>query len=443
MSKRRELFCIICKLGSMCVLLLNMLDPIAAVHAQEQSWETFQADPGRTGNAERPAIEKPEIRWKTQIGICGYLNNAVVADGKVWVGSSGNLHNRPDVRDGIWCLELATGKVLWHRQTPIDACGVLLAGDKILATCDDGALRALDAAGGKVLWELQREGELYAQPLRMGKHVVVGDSGGNVLAADIDTGKVAWTRKVANSHTRGGLSSDGKDIYGICREGIAYRLTPEGKVVWSRLISSDSQLDAYPAPTVKDGVVYVAFAAGMSIPGPRLIALDAKSGKELWKASDPNRVAGRHLNLRSSPALAGEFLLIGQPYGNQLLLVSQKTGRAAGAIDLGQAMFPHWPSPVVAGDVAYLPRHDGALYAVDWKNRKLLWSLYIGDVEQIGQALPANLMPEGWEHSAWKPAVGDALYATPALGPDGTVLIGSGQGWFYAIGGAEDHKVPD
>ncbi|MFP4354730.1 MAG: PQQ-binding-like beta-propeller repeat protein [Phycisphaerae bacterium] len=34
---------------------------------------------------------------------------------------------------------------------------------------------------------------------------------------------------------------------------------------------------------------------------------------------------------------------------------------------------------------------------------------------------------------AWKPAVGDALYATPAIAADGTIVLGTGQGWLYAI----------
>ena len=129
----------------------------------------------------------------------------------------------------------------------------------------------------------------------------------------------------------------------------------------------------------------------------------------------------------------GQWLLFGQAYSNCLLAVNRKTGRTEWSVALGQPMFPHWPSPVVAGDLVYLPRQDGALYAVDWKQRKQAWMFYLGDVAQTGPQLPKNLLPQGWDHAAWKPAVGDALYATPAIAADGTIVLGSGQGWLYAI----------
>ena len=64
-------------------------------------WHTFQANHARTGFVDRPEIRNPEIKWKTHIGIQGYLNNSVINSGTIFVGSSGSKHNISDCLDGI------------------------------------------------------------------------------------------------------------------------------------------------------------------------------------------------------------------------------------------------------------------------------------------------------------------------------------------------------
>ena len=133
----------------------------------------------------------------------------------------------------------------------------------------------------------------------------------------------------------------------------------------------------------------------------------------------------------------GDDLFYGEPYSNELVALNARDGTVRWKLALGAQMFPHYPSPAVAGDVLYLPRHDGGLYAVDLANRKLLWMLYLGDVKQVGPKLPDKILQAG-EECAWEPAVGQPLYASPALAADGTIYLGSEQGWLYAIGEDRD-----
>ncbi len=121
--------------------------------AETGAWSTFHGDRGRSGAIRAPAIKKPTIAWKTKVGIQSWLNGPVVADGVVYVPSSGTTHDRPDSEDGVHALELATGKAKWTAPFSNDANGIAIANGRILATSDDGNLYALEPSTGKLAWK--------------------------------------------------------------------------------------------------------------------------------------------------------------------------------------------------------------------------------------------------------------------------------------------------
>ncbi len=415
------------------VALLPALVLASTAPGGEPDWPTFKGGNDRLGVRKSvPPIRQPKVLWRADIGIQGYLNNPVLAEGKVFVGSSGTRHNEKDARDGVYCLDAATGKVLWHAATEKDACGVAYSDGRVFATSDDGKLRALAASDGARLWEAERQGELYCQPLVIGERVCIGDGHGKVAAFDCRTGKLEWGTAVAGGACRGGLSGSGERLYATFADGVVACLDLKGAVLWKQQVVKDPN-HIYPAPLVLGSRLVVGYARDTEYPDPALKALDARTGELKWdaKGSDQLQDFG---NIRSTPVVWGDDILYGEPYSNRLVAVNAMDGAARWSLELGAAMFPHYPSPAVAGDVLYLPRHDGGLYAVDLANRKLLWTLYLGDSAQVGPRLPEKIAA-GAKECADEPAVGQPLYASPALGADGTIYVGSGQGCLYAIGG--------
>jgi outer membrane protein assembly factor BamB len=413
------------------VLGAFVLIATSAIPAAEPEWPTFKGNNSRTGTTSVPPIKAPKVLWKTEIGIQGYLNCPVLADGRVFVGSSGSKHNESDDKDGVYCLDAKTGKILWYFRTEEDACGLSYGNGIVFATGDDGVLRALSATDGKELWQTRREGELYCQPLVVKDRVLIGDMRGRVAAFDAKTGKAAWDVAVSDGGVRGGLSCAGDRIYATFTAARVACLDLDGKILWKRRISEWAEI--YPAPVVAGERLLIGYARDTQYETPAFKALDAKTGAVLWEATSGKDMPDRYSNIRCTPAVWNDTLIYCEQYSNHLVAVDIKSGAALWQMELGARVFPHWPSPVLAGDVAYLPRHDGALYAVDLKTRKNLWQIYIGDVKQLGLKLPEGVVPEG-DAVADDPAVGAALYATPALAADGTIYVGSGQGWLYAIG---------
>lgn len=404
---------------------------------QAADWSMYQKTIERTSQADYPEITNPKILWKTEIGIQGYLNNSLVIKNKVYVGSSGLQHNKSDRKDGIYCLNAATGQIIWHHKTPNDACGVAFHDGMILATGDDGNLRCIDAASGKQVWEINRRGPLFSQPLIISGKVFVGDASGSVIAVEVATGKMVWESKVASSNVRGGLSSDGKKIYAAFVDGTLAAINMDGKTVWQttcqrKSFYDDSRVDAeiYATPTVAGNKLIIPFARDTYYDFPAVQAFDKNTGKMIWEATDDRDKKTYHGNIRSSVAVWKEFLLYGNPYSNKLIALNLSDGTSAWDVEMGVSTFPHWPSPVITKDMLYMGRNDGGFYAVNLMEKMLTWELYLGKSSDAGDM--KNVADK--DRGDWKPSYGESIYATASISKSGTIFIGSGDGWMYAIG---------
>ncbi len=399
-----------------------------SVSCNSVKWHTFQANNQRTGFVDRPEVRTPEIKWKTYIGIQGYLNNTIINSGDVYVGSSGNTHNQPDSLDGIYSVKKSTGKINWHFKTLTDANGVAFSKNKIYATSDDGYLRCISAGDGKEVWSIQREGELYSQPLVINNSVIIGDATGVILIIDINSGKIIKENKVASSNVRGGLSSDGENIYATFVEGIIACLDKNGNLKWKVKGEFNDQFGEdfygiYASPTIYDNNLIVPFIRSTYYDTPAVYAYNKTNGELVWRATDNSGDTSG--NVRSSVAIANGYIYYGSTYSNTLARLNLADGILVNEYPMGKPTHPHWPSPVIANNMLYLGRHDGSFNAFDIKSNTLIWQLFIGDHNNTKQ--PKN------KHTDWWNPQNGSVYATPSIDVDGTIYVGSGEGWLFAI----------
>lgn len=96
---------------------------------------------------------------------------------------------------------------------------------------------------------------------------------------------------------------------------------------------------------------------------------------------------------------------------------------------MGPFCYPHWPSVAINNGYAYIARHDGGLYAVDLsatQEPEYVWRIYLGIAAD-------NSFPEG--HACdWGPKTGFSILASPAVSPEGIIVIGTLEGQLMAIG---------
>lgn len=421
-----------------CLALMLTLPVSAEIDAID--WPTFQGNNARTGATNYPAIRIPEIAWSTQVGIAGYLNCPVIDGDRVFVTSSGNTHNTPDERDGVYCVDLKTGDILWHYHTQADACGISIDQKQVYAGDDAGVLHAIDRKTGERAWRHEFDGSVFGSPLLVADHVVAASAEGFVIAFDPKTGMKNWSFH-HDETIRAGLSSDGNRIFAIYLHGPVVCFDLHGKVRWKQdamdaYDGGRETREVYNAPTIHGGALYFGFARDTTYGTPALTKLSV-TGIFRFCAPNPgafaNKLGINFGNIRSSFAVYEDQLIFGEPYGNNVLWARPIDGQITKRYQCGAKMFPHWPSPVIAKDTAYLARHDGGLYAIDAAQlHNQPWMVYLGDHKKAKvNALPQALSQ--LSRTEWEPPVGKPLYATPAIAKDGTIVVGSGEGWLYCI----------
>ena len=403
------------------------------------AWPTFQGNNARTGAAPKAKpIDDPKIRWKTSIGITGYLNSPLVVGNTVFVPSSGSVHNRPDPQDGLHALDLKTGKDKWHASSTLDANGAVYADGHVVFTSDDAQVRGLDATTGAEVWRVLRKGNVYAVPVVVGDVVVVGDSAGGVVGLGLTDGKQRWTVSVPGT-IRGGIAADDEHVYIVSQRGTVVAVDgSDGSTAWKSRVTRPGfyggaePIEGYHAPTIVDGKVIVPFARDTTYDVPALVALSTKTGDKVWTGTAGSTSADFG-NLRSSPAVVDGTLVWAEPYSGDVVGASVATGAVTFRRTVGACLFPQYGSPAIAGTRAYVPRHDGWLYAVDLPGGGPTWRIFLGNSASAGSVDMAPLPPPNPD-CGWNPSEA-ALYAPVAIAGDGTIITGSGEGWVYAIEG--------
>jgi outer membrane protein assembly factor BamB len=400
----------------------------------EGSWPTFQGTSERTGCSLATGIEEPHIVWGTYVGIQGWLNNPVIVGEMVYTGSAGTLRGQPDPKDGVYALRLDDGSVAWTHPAGNDVNGVAVVGDLVIATADEGVVWALDAADGSVEWTFPSDeevlGPVYTNPLIVDDLVVVGSAAGVLYALDVATGEAQWTAQLDTS-IRGGAATDGEAIYVVGEAGDARAFSLDGHEFWRRNLTFDSitgntlTARVFAAPTVVGDLVVVPYIRDTSYPSPALVALDKYIGSIQWEASDPDSVLDVWGNLRSSPAVIDGELVFADPIFAGVVGIDAEDGSASWALDGGTLCHAHWPSPAWSGTTAFIPQHDGGMYAFDVDAGELAWSLYLG-AGAVDGAFPARLERVRCLEET-------AVLASPAIAPDGSIIVGTTEGFMVRI----------
>jgi len=245
-----------------------------------------------------------------------------------------------------------------------------------------------------------------------------------------------WQQSVTGP-IRGGASADDQRIYVAGETHEVLALNMQGEQVWRADVlargagSEDARI--FAAPTITDEFVIVTLVRTDVFGEPAVIALDKETGEEAWRAVDRAALkAGDWANIRSSPAVAGDSLVYAEGYSNELIVMDLATGETRWSAQVGPYCFPHWPSVAINSGYAYITRHDGGLYAVDLEAQEptSVWEIYLGVASGNGS------FPE--EHKCdWGPEAGFSILASPAISPEGLIVVGTLEGQIMAVGDSD------
>jgi outer membrane protein assembly factor BamB len=348
----------------------------------------------------------------------------------------------------VYALDLATGRQLWHARFENDANGAAVSHDRVFVTSDDGYLRALTVGDGKPTWKVRSRRKMYTHPLVVGDQVVVGDADGYLRAFGVSDGKQRWEQSMRGA-IRGGVAADADRIYAVSSGGTLMALTHHGQVLWGRGEPTDDQADdeeepatwaepAYSVPILYRDLVIVPFVRDTTYGTPALTAVERRSGRHRWSASSGAWGGGnRWGNIRTTPALVGDTLIYSEPYSGDVVGIQAYDGMMTFRHRVDDCYFPQWASPAAVGSLAYVPRFSGNLFAVSADGR-VEWAFYLGQAQRAGkralQKFPSGDRPTYRAGGCqWSLPKGHSLGSPAAVAPDGTLLVGSEEGWLYAL----------
>ncbi len=252
-------------------------------------------------------------------------------------------------RGQVFALDLETGAQRWvftpkrvssadhgfiggHVTSPaVSGYAVLVASGK--------ELYALNKRTGEPLWEVSMTEWVTAAPAVAKDRIYLADSK-FIYAVDERTGKLAWKKPAAFSLYFAPIVAD--DTVFI-RDGkkIVALASADGKKRWENPVGGESLI---PGAVSAGRLLVVTTGA--------LLALDIRTGQEVWRYSQPNYI--------SLPAVAGTnaFLLAGATGQSTLTAVDIESGKASWSQRI-PALSP--AAPVVAGETVYVSTNDGRL----------------------------------------------------------------------------------
>jgi outer membrane protein assembly factor BamB len=278
----------------------------------QYEWPQLQGDPSFARFSQGPAPEAPDILWKTNItGIQSYVS---AFNGKVFATT----------KTEVFALDKDTGGILWHTDVP--------------------------APGWLSVYKIDNT------------HLVVGNS-----SLDVETGEMLWTSPV--------FSANPSPFF------VANVYSPEEKMFYVKVgsyvqgwdFSDPSVLPTLEWETyVEDGGTVgsgVQYGDGKVFPGaygPHQVALDARTGDELWNTNTKTPM------VFSGAYSEGKFFR-GGGHDNSLYCFAADSGEILWTFDPETEDGYFCIGPAVAYGMVYELNKDGYLYAVDVDTGDLVW----------------------------------------------------------------------
>ncbi len=239
-----------------------------------------------------------------------------------------------------------------------------VAGDVVVVAGSDGAVGALGAAAGNVLWQVPGTASVRHGPraIRVGdawRVVLVANADGVLHCLDAKTGQEVWKSEPTN-RTDGPAAGDGQLIvYGNCDAAVHFFDAATGTHKGSVPVGTDAQMAG--GIVLHEGRAYGGTRAG------ELVCADAGSLALVWHVS----VAGAEAY--STPAVAKGLVVMGTPEG-KLAAFDAKDGTARWSVALSGTV-----SAVCVVDDAVFVADGGTLTGLRLADGGKFTSLPVGD----------------------------------------------------------------
>lgn len=202
---------------------------------------------------------------------------------------------------------------------------------------NDGAVYAVDADYGRLIWKFETKNPVYAKPTVVGGRVYVSSSDDTVYCLDQGTGKWVWHYKRSGN----------------------YVTTVRGN----------------SSVAIADGKAYVGFSDGY------LVSLGAKDGNLLWQTKI--HTGSKFTDVDGTPVVDGARILVAS-YDGGLYSLDKASGKIQWKVDVGSTK-----KILLDKDSMYAASNDGNIYALNKESGRVLWKF------ELDNGTPTNIVQYG------------------------------------------------
>ena len=238
-------------------------------------------DPATSGAAEG------RIYWVNANGEVKAFDAAAGATGKA--GSKGARSAAPAAAPAAAAAATGSAKPRWSFATGSKVFSTpAIHENKIIFGATDTYIYCLDKESGKLIWKTKANKSVLGSPTIHNNIVYIGASDNIFRALDINTGKPVWEFNGVKSFVESKAFVDNDGVYFGCWGSTLYKLDPKsGSLLWSWTNNKGRGLSpAAVWPLVANGKVFIATPERMTH------AIDAATGKELWRAKGGRESVG-------------------------------------------------------------------------------------------------------------------------------------------------------
>jgi outer membrane protein assembly factor BamB len=297
------------------------------------------------------------------------------------------------------CGNITTKNIAWRLPMPAYSGSTpIIWGDTIFLNVATGAntgqleLWAIDRNKPSVLWKRLLAGSNHMErkqnmsspsPVTDGKHVWVMTGLGILKAFDF-SGKELWSRSLQTDYGKFGLNWGyasspllrGTALYvqvlhGMKTDDPSYVLKIDamtGKTIWRVERPSPAVMESPDSYTTPAWIEANGRAELIVTGGDVVSAHDPDTGREYWRADVLNPTRDRNYRIVASPTIVGGLIIA--PTRNNPLVAMRPGGNgdvAATHVAWKFAQGPDVPTPVSDGQLLYVVRDGGVVFALDVK----------------------------------------------------------------------------
>lgn len=285
----------------------------------------------------------------------------------------------PNTNGQIVALSLTDGSVKWRFATGGKVYSTpMMQKNRLVVASSDGTIYCLNKHDGTLRWKVETKKPIVASPLIDGKVVYIGSSEGKFRALSLKDGSEKWSFDGIKGFVESVPIADKHTVYVGSWGSTLYAFDKKtGQLTWTWTNGKSRNFSpAAGTPLFSNGRIF------LQTPDRTVTAIDAKTGKEVWKTN-------QHKGFEASGLSADQSLVYVKCMNDTLWALSTQSDSPQPAWFVNcKYGYEISPSPVVERDgIIYVPTDDGVLYAINRRTRQ------VEGVHKLSNAMMNRVVP--------------------------------------------------